>query len=97
MYVRLPLSLRHVEGLLHERGIDVRHQDFRAWMDRFGPGFGPLQPLMIQVKHLMSHNRRTDVYENDLLISQRARDLCLWQRIQRALNRGRIGRGSEQS
>lgn len=24
MYVRFPLSLRNVEGLLHERGIDVR-------------------------------------------------------------------------
>ena len=25
MYVRFPLSLRNVEDLLHERGIDVSH------------------------------------------------------------------------
>ena len=26
MYVRFPLSLRNVEDLLHERGIDVSHE-----------------------------------------------------------------------
>ena len=27
MYVRFPLSLRNVEDLLHERGIEVSHRD----------------------------------------------------------------------
>ncbi|MDC1059804.1 IS6 family transposase, partial [Planktomarina temperata] len=26
MYVRFPLSLRNVEDLLHERGVDVSHE-----------------------------------------------------------------------
>ena len=26
LYVRFPLSLRNVEGLLHERGVDVSHE-----------------------------------------------------------------------
>ncbi len=26
MYVRFPLSLRNVEDLLHERGIDISHE-----------------------------------------------------------------------
>jgi len=26
IYVRFPLSLRNVEGLLHERGIDISHE-----------------------------------------------------------------------
>ncbi len=26
LYVRFPLSLRNVEGLLHERGIEVSHE-----------------------------------------------------------------------
>ena len=39
MYVRFPLSLRNVEDLLHERGIDVCHESVRLWVDRFGPHF----------------------------------------------------------
>jgi len=39
MYVRFPLSLRQVEDLLHERGIDIGHETVRAWWDRFGPIF----------------------------------------------------------
>ncbi|KPP83099.1 MAG: IS6 family transposase [Oceanicaulis sp. HLUCCA04] len=39
MYVRFPLSLRNVEDLLHERGIDVSHETVRFWWNRFGPKF----------------------------------------------------------
>ncbi len=39
MYVRFPLSLRNVEDLLHERGIDVCHESVRFWWQRFGPMF----------------------------------------------------------
>jgi len=39
MYVRFPLSLRNVEDLLHERGIDVSHESVRFWWVRFGPLF----------------------------------------------------------
>ncbi len=39
MYVRFPLSLRNVEDLLHERGIDVSHETVRAWWNKFGPLF----------------------------------------------------------
>ena len=39
MYVRFPLSLRNVEDLLHERGIDVSYETVRAWWNRFGPLF----------------------------------------------------------
>ncbi len=37
MYVRFPLSLRQVEDLLHERGIDICHEPARFWWNRFGP------------------------------------------------------------
>ena len=37
MYIRFPLSLRQVEDLLHERGIDICHETVRAWWNRFGP------------------------------------------------------------
>lgn len=39
MYVRFPLSLRNVEGLLHERGIDVSYESVQFWWHRFGPIF----------------------------------------------------------
>ncbi len=37
MYVRFPLSLRNVEDLLFERGIDICHETVRFWWNRFGP------------------------------------------------------------
>ena len=39
MYIRFPLSLREVEDMLHERGIDICHETVRAWWNRFGPMF----------------------------------------------------------
>ena len=39
MYVRFPLSLRNVEDLLHERGIEITHETVRFWWNRFGPMF----------------------------------------------------------
>ena len=39
LYVRFPLSLRNVEDLPHERGIDVSHETVRFWWNRFGPIF----------------------------------------------------------
>ena len=39
LYVRFPLSLRNVEDLLHERGIDICHETVRFWWNRFGPMF----------------------------------------------------------
>ena len=39
LYVKYPLSLRNVEDLLHERGIDICHETVRLWWTRFGPMF----------------------------------------------------------
>jgi len=39
MYLRYPLSLRQVEDLLFERGIDICHETIRFWWNRFGPMF----------------------------------------------------------
>ena len=39
MYVRFPLSLRNVEDLLHERGIDICHETVHYWWNRFGSLF----------------------------------------------------------
>ncbi|MDB5480938.1 MAG: family transposase [Caulobacteraceae bacterium] len=39
MYIKYPLSLRNVEDLLFERGIDICHETVRLWWNRFGPMF----------------------------------------------------------
>ena len=39
MSVRCPLSLRNVEDLLNERGIDISYETVRFWWNRFGPLF----------------------------------------------------------
>jgi putative transposase len=39
MYIRFPLSLRQLEDLLSERGIDICHETVRFWWNRFGPMF----------------------------------------------------------
>jgi putative transposase len=39
MYVRFPLSLRNVEDLLFERGIDNCDETVGHWWNRFGPLF----------------------------------------------------------
>ena len=39
MYIRYPLSLRQVEDILFERGIDICHETIRFWWSRFGPMF----------------------------------------------------------
>ncbi len=39
MYIRYPLSLRQVEDLLYEHGIDICHVTAWFWWNRFGPMF----------------------------------------------------------
>ena len=39
LYVRFPLSLRNVEDLLHEHGLDVSYETVRYWWHRFGSKF----------------------------------------------------------
>tara|TARA_R110000787_G_scaffold9886_6_gene34191 strand:+ start:722 stop:1417 length:696 start_codon:yes stop_codon:yes gene_type:complete len=39
LYIRYPLSLRQVEDILFERGIEICHETVRFWWNRFGPMF----------------------------------------------------------
>ena len=39
MYIRYPLSLRQVEDVLFERGIDICYETVRFWWNRFDPMF----------------------------------------------------------
>jgi len=39
LYVRYPLSLRQIEDMLFDRGLDICHETVRLWWNRFGPMF----------------------------------------------------------
>jgi putative transposase len=57
MYVRYPLSLRNVEDLLFERGIDICHETVRLWWNRFGPMFaGEIRRRRVQ--HMRAYTPR---------------------------------------
>lgn len=55
LYIRFPLSLRNVEDLLHERGIEVSHETVRFWWNRFGPMFAS-EIRRNRVSRLRSHS-----------------------------------------
>ena len=56
MYVRYPLSLRNVEDLLFERGIDICHETVRLWWNRFGPMFaGEIRRKRVQSMRAHTH------------------------------------------
>lgn len=37
LFICFPLSLRNVEDLLHDRGIESSHETMSYWWNRFGP------------------------------------------------------------
>ena len=58
MYVRYPLSLRNVEDLQFERGIDICHETVRLWWNRFGPMFaGEIRRNRVQNMRAHTHWR----------------------------------------
>ena len=58
MYVRYPLSLRNVEDLLFERGIDICHETVRLWWNRFGPMFASeIRRKRVQLMRSYTHWR----------------------------------------
>jgi putative transposase len=55
--IRYPLSLRQVEDLLFERGIDICHETVRLWWNRFGPIFAAESRKRRVKSHLYSRWR----------------------------------------
>jgi len=52
LYIRYPLSLRQVEDILFERGIDLCHETVRLWWSWFGPMFA----AEIRKRRVQSHS-----------------------------------------
>lgn len=56
LYLRFNLSLRDVEDLLAERGLDVSYETVRRWVARFGPAYArrlrAMRPRPCDIWHL---------------------------------------------
>ncbi len=58
MDISFPLSLRNIEDLLYERGIDLCHETVRFWWNRFGPMFaGDIRRKRVQAMRGFRHWR----------------------------------------
>jgi len=55
MYIRYPLSLRQVEDLLFERGVDISYETVRYWWNRFVPPFAA-QIRKKRTQHTPNHS-----------------------------------------
>ena len=80
MYVRFPLSLRNVEDLLHERGIDVSYESVRFWWHRFGPKFA----LEIRRKRSQSmrHHSNWKWHLDEIFVKINGERHYLWRAVE---------------
>ena len=96
MYVKYPLSLRNVEDLLAERGIDLCHETVRFWWNRFGPMFAAeirrkrvnrmraytLQKFSAVHASVHNHfNHERHLVSRDIYKARRSAALAEWQAV----------------
>ena len=79
MYVRFPLSLRNVEDLLAERGIDLCHETVRHWWNRFGPLFAG--DIRRQRVSLMRGFRHWKWHLDEVYVKINGEMLYLWRAV----------------
>ena len=71
LYVRFPLSLRNVEDLLHERGVEVSHETVRFWWNRFGPMFASeITRKRRNIAQSLNHHRLIDMRHSHLITNE---------------------------
>lgn len=78
LYVRFPLSLRNVEELLHERGVDVSHEMVRIWWHRLGPMFAA-EIRKPRTEGMQSSRWRWHL--DEILVKIKGERLYLWRAV----------------
>jgi putative transposase len=74
LYLRFSLSLRGVEDILAERGIDVTYETIRCWVDRFGP--------FIAGRIRATRAKPTPRWHLDeMFVSVRGKQMYLWRAV----------------
>ena len=79
MYVRFPLSLRNVEDLLHERGIDICHETVRYWWNRFGPIFA--KEIRKKRMHPISNHSNWRWHLDEVFVKINGETHYLWRAV----------------
>ena len=79
MYVRFPLSLRNVEDLLHERGIDICHETVRYWWNRFGPMFA--HQIRNRRTHSGSNYSNWRWHLDEVFVKINGETFCPWRAV----------------
>ena len=90
MYVRFPLSLRNVEDLLFERGVDLCHETVRLWWNRFGPMFAAdIRRQRVQAMRDMRHWRW---HLDEMYVKLNGEMVYLWRAVDHEVPRlDRVG------
>lgn len=75
LYYRFPLRLRHVEGLLAERGVDVSFQTVSEWAAKFGREFA--RRIRCQSRGGFADRRHLD----EVVITIKGKKQWLWRAV----------------
>lgn len=78
LYISFPLSLRNVEDLLYERGIEISHETVRFWWNRFGPLFAA-EIRKRRVSGMRSSHWRWHL--DEVFVKINAELHCLWRAV----------------
>ena len=79
MYVRFPLSLRNVEDLLHERGIDICHETVRYWWNKFGPMFA--REIRKKRMHPVNNHSNWKWHLDEVFVKINGENHYLWRAV----------------
>jgi hypothetical protein len=79
MYVRFPLSLRNVEDLLFERGIDICHETVRQCWNRFGPHVCRRHPPAARVAY--ARVRHSQWHLDEMYVKLNGEMVYLWRAV----------------
>ena len=79
VYMKYPLSLRNVEDLLFERGIDICHETVRMWWNRFGPLFA--SDIRRQRVNRMKGFRQWRRHLDEMYVKLNGEMVYLWRSI----------------
>ena len=79
LYVKYPLSLRNVEDLLAERGIDISHETVRYWWNRFGPLFA--SDIRRQRVSAMRGLRQWRWHQDEMYVKANGEMRYLWRAV----------------
>jgi putative transposase len=79
LYVRHPLSLRNIEKLFFERGIDISHETVHFWWGRVGPLFAA--EIRRQRVAQMRGFRHWSWHLDEIFVKVGGETKCLWRAV----------------